>query len=187
MLYEMATIYKKAWGREPLDIVVAAKQKICNKISSALGQQKAWDSRQGTTTGYAEFSRHALQRTSVSLPQALHTYRIAAAILTVSVRHHHQVQSDLHIDGNRKHGLFGDHAFKRAVGQKWKGLPWCEKQFWNQRAAKMNRDRGNDKQAHGSGNGAVVFIAHRTVISQEKARKVLPLVGLGESQMRMLF
>ena len=41
MLYEMATIYKKAWGREPLDIVVAAKRKICNKISSALGQQKA--------------------------------------------------------------------------------------------------------------------------------------------------
>ena len=103
MLHEMATIYKKAWGREPLDIVVAAKQKISSKISSAIGR-KASDSRQGTTTGYAEFSRHALQRTSVSLPQAMHIYRIAAAILTVSVRHQHQVQSDLHIDGNRKHG-----------------------------------------------------------------------------------
>ena len=186
MLHEMATIYKKAWGREPLDIVVAAKQKISSKISSAIGR-KASDSRQGTTTGYAEFSRHALQRTSVSLPQAMHIYRIAAANLTVSVRHQHQVQSDLHIDGNRKHGLFDDHAFKRAVGQKWKSLPWCEKQFWNQRAAKVNRDRDNDKQAHGSGNGAVVFIAHRAVISQEKARKVLPPVGLGESQMRLLF
>ena len=185
MLHEMATIYKQAWGREPLDIVVAAKQKISSKISSAIGRKAFADSRQGITTGYAEFSRHALQRTSVSLPQAMHIYRIAAAILTVSVRHQHQVQSDLHIDGNRKHGLFDDHAFKRAVGQKWNLLPWCEKQFWNQRAAKANRD--NDKQAHGSGNGAVVFIAHRAVISQEKARKVLPPVGFGESQMRLLF
>ena len=71
MLHEMATIYKQAWGREPLDIVVAAKQKISSKISSAIGR-KASASRQGTTTGFAEFSRHALQRTSVSLPQAMH-------------------------------------------------------------------------------------------------------------------